>query len=103
MEKRVCHYALNRIKQLIIGGKYSITKSAMRTALQNFSFLEEDILKEILNLENDSFYKSMTVHSDHTLWQDVYKKQIKDTRAYIKIQIASENTVIISFKNEVEA
>ncbi|MCE9499204.1 MAG: type II toxin-antitoxin system MqsR family toxin [Leptospira sp.] len=63
MEKKVCHYTLNRIKKLIRENRYSITKSALKTAVQDFSFLEEDILNEILVLENDDFYKSMTSHN----------------------------------------
>ena len=102
MEKKVCHYTLVRIKRLILEKKYFITRSALKSAIEDFSFLEDDILKEVLALENGDFYKSMTSHSDHRLWQDVYKKQINDTRVYLKIQISNENTIVISFKSEVE-
>mgnify|MGYP001596581508 FL=1 len=102
MKKRVCHYALSRIKKLILENKFLITKSALKTAIEDFSFLEADILNQILTLENEHFYKSMTSHFDHTLWQDVYKKQINDSKAYVKVQISDENSVIISFKKEAE-
>ncbi|MCK6381748.1 MAG: type II toxin-antitoxin system MqsR family toxin [Leptospiraceae bacterium] len=36
--------------------------------MKDFSFLEADILREVLSLSNNNFYKSMTSHLDHTLW-----------------------------------
>ncbi|PJZ59590.1 type II toxin-antitoxin system MqsR family toxin [Leptospira adleri] len=98
MEKKICHYSLKLVKKLISENKYIITRNAQKTAFERFGFSEEEILKEIIELESMYFYKSMTSHNDHRLWQDVYKKEIINIKAYIKIQIVNQNTVIISFK-----
>ncbi|EMJ94164.1 putative toxin-antitoxin system, toxin component [Leptospira alstonii serovar Pingchang str. 80-412] len=86
------------IKKLIIEHKFTVTKSAQKTALNHFGFTEKEILNEIIGLQTSDFYKSMTSHHDHKLWQDVYKKEIVNLKTYIKIQIFNQNTVIISFK-----
>ncbi|EMY78949.1 putative toxin-antitoxin system, toxin component [Leptospira weilii serovar Ranarum str. ICFT] len=111
------------IKKLIIEHKFTVTKSAQKTALNHFGFTEKEILNEIIGLQTSDFYKSMTSHHDHKLWQDVYKKGIMNLKTYIqslsqnlkqsqrfaaipsdgfgtnsKIQIFNQNTVIISFK-----
>ncbi len=101
MEKRTPHYKLNKVKALIQAGQYIITGTARKTAAYDFAFTEEQIVETILSLEMNSFYKSMTSYEDYSLWQDVYKMLLEDThRAYIKIQIISENSVIVSFKEE---
>ena len=70
--------------------------------LNDFSYSEIEIIRTVLNLTGSDLYKSMTSLYDHKLWQDVYKKNIQGIKAYIKIQIKDNNTVIISFKKEVE-
>lgn len=59
-----------------------------------------NIIEEILELEMNNFYKSMTAHNNHKIWQDVYHKPIKSKIAYIKLQIINEKTVIIQFKEK---
>lgn len=44
----------------------------------------------------------MTAAHDNTLWQDVYHGCVSGTPSYIKVQIVSETTVIISFKKLAE-
>ena len=52
----------------------------------------------VLTLGAGDFYKSMTTHHDRTLWQDVYRPLVEDERAYVKVQIVDDTTVVISFK-----
>ncbi|TGL84791.1 type II toxin-antitoxin system MqsR family toxin [Leptospira mtsangambouensis] len=100
MEKRVCHYPLKKIKELIMEGKFSITKNAQKTAIEQFGFGETEIINEVLNLHNSDFFKSMTSHNNHLLWHDVYKKESNYHKLYIKIQISNSNTLVISFKGD---
>ena len=100
MEKRICHYPLKKIKDLILEGKYSVTRIAQKTAIEHFGYAEEDIINEVLNLQNADFFKSMTSHNNHLLWHDVYKKTNNNFKMYIKIQISNSNTLIISFKGD---
>ena len=101
MEKRTPHYKLSKVKSLIQSNQFIITGTARKTVAYDFAFSEEQIVEAVLSLEMNSFYKSMTSHDDHSLWQDVYKSKLRNNiRAYIKLQIISETTVIVSFKEE---
>jgi len=100
MEKRKAHYSLDRVKKMIKNGNFYVTKIALKTAISDFSYTEIEIIKTVLNLVDSELYKSMTSIYNNKLWQDVYKKDIQDVKAYIKIQIKDNNTVIISFKKE---
>jgi len=101
MEKLKAHYNLDKLIYLIEQNKYIITGIASQNALQDFGFSQGDILKIIKKLENADFYKSMTKHDNHKIWQDVYHKKIstKET-AYIKLQIIDEKSVVIQFKEK---
>ena len=49
------------------------------------------------------FYKSMTTHADHTIWQDVYRPRLTmeaDSIAlYIKLTVI-DDVLIVSFKEQ---
>jgi motility quorum-sensing regulator/GCU-specific mRNA interferase toxin len=100
MDKFKAHYSLLKIKQLAKAENYKITATARKTAFEDFSLLENEIIDVILSLEITDLYKSMTSHNDSTLWHDVYLKRIMNTTAYIKLQILDENSIIISFKEK---
>jgi motility quorum-sensing regulator/GCU-specific mRNA interferase toxin len=52
----------------------------------------------ILALGPGNFYKSMTTHADHRIWQDVYHAACPNGRmAYIKVTL-QEGVVVIQFK-----
>ncbi|QEA11812.1 MULTISPECIES: type II toxin-antitoxin system MqsR family toxin [Comamonas] len=45
------------------------------------------------------FYKSMTTHADHTLWQDVYHAPCPNgCMAYIKVTFRADGAVVLQFK-----
>ena len=100
MDKFKAHYSLLKIKQLAKAGNYKITASARKTAFDDFSLIENEIIDVILSLEITDLYKSMTSYNDSTLWHDVYHKRIMNTTAYIKLQILDETSIIISFKEK---
>lgn len=43
------------------------------------------------------FYKSMTTHADHKVWQDVYRPTTNVGEVYLKLTVV-ENVLIVSFK-----
>lgn len=43
------------------------------------------------------FYKSMTTHADHTIWQDVYRPTTPYGSLYIKLTVI-DDVLIVSFK-----
>ncbi len=99
MEKKKPHYALLKVQRLIAEGKYEATKTALRSAANDFGLSQERELGAcVRNLSINNFHKSMTTKADSRLWQDVYRMSVKGTDAYIKVQILNDGTVIISFK-----
>lgn len=98
--KKVPHYNLEEIKLLIAKRQYIIRKIAIDNAQCDFDFRPKDIIENILNLQNNNFYKSMTSEYDNKIWQDVYHLLIDNEEAYIKLQIIDENSVIIQFKRK---
>lgn len=43
------------------------------------------------------FHKSMTTHSDHRIWQDVYRPTTPAGEVYLKLTVI-DDVLIVSFK-----
>ena len=43
------------------------------------------------------FYKSMTTHADHRIWQDVYRPMTAAGGVYLKLTVI-DDMLIVSFK-----
>ena len=51
-----------------------------------------------MSLTSGDFYKSMTTHGDHRIWQDVYHaKTDTSTDVYLKLTVI-DDVLIVSFK-----
>ena len=97
MEKHVAHYALADIQaQMKTAPQMNITMSAM-AGIRAMGMAQVDALAVVQGLARRNFFKSMTTHADHRLWQDVYHGQWKGAALYIKFQRAGEYFVV-SFK-----
>jgi motility quorum-sensing regulator / GCU-specific mRNA interferase toxin len=55
------------------------------------------MLDVVMLLTSKDFYKSMTTHADHTVWQDVYQPKTKAGDVYLKLTVISD-VLIVSFK-----
>lgn len=96
MEKGTPHCKLAVINRLITQGHIRATFSALAggAALG----LDLEAMKEVIKaLTPRDFYKSMTTHADHRLWQDVYRPVTPVGRVYLKLTVV-EDVVIVSFK-----
>ena len=52
----------------------------------------------VLALTLSEFYKSMTTHADHRIWQDVYRtKTTSGDDVYLKLTVI-DGVLIVSFK-----
>ena len=72
MEKRTPHCKLAVVKSMVAEGKVRITISALAGgAALGFDF--EEIVGVVAALTPRDFYKSMTTHADHRVWQEVYR------------------------------
>lgn len=96
MEKHTPHCKLSVIKTLVENGKVSSTVSALKgAAALGFDF--DDMLNVINALTAADFYKSMTTHADHRVWQDVYHASTDNGEVYLKLTVI-EDVLIVSFK-----
>ena len=96
MEKQNPHYALIAVKKLIAAGKVRATVSALAGgAAVGFGF--EEIVSVVATLRPRDFYKSMTTHADHRIWQDVYRPKTSAGDVYLKLTVL-DDVLIVSFK-----
>lgn len=87
---------LSVVKAMIEAGKVRLTMSALAggTAL-GFDF--EGIVGVVMALTPADFYKSMTTHTDHRVWQDVYRPVTSFGEVYLKLTVI-DDVIIVSFK-----
>jgi len=96
MEKGTPHCKLMVVKRLVAQGRVRMTK----TALVGAAALGLDalaIVEVVKALETSDFYKSMTTHDDHTVWQDVYRPNSSAGEVYLKLTVF-EDVLVVSFK-----
>lgn len=96
MEKRVPHGKLSTIKALVEAGKVRTTHAA-RAGANALGFDYAGMVAVVLALAPADFYKSMTTHADHTIWQDVYRPSTVAGDVYLKLTVI-EDVLIVSFK-----
>jgi motility quorum-sensing regulator/GCU-specific mRNA interferase toxin len=97
MEKHKPYYLLKAVQALITTPEaMNLTLSALE-GMRSIGMAQTDALGVIQGLTAVDFYKSMTIHSDHRIWQDIYHSEWHDVALYIKFQQAGEYFVI-SFK-----
>jgi len=98
VEKGTPHCKLPAVKALIGAGRVRATASAFVGARALGINDLAGMCAVVLGLKSADFYKSMTTHADHRLWQDVYRtKTARDDEVYLKLSVV-EDVLIISFK-----
>ncbi len=60
-------------------------------------FSLSEMLSVIAELKHGDFYKSMTTHADHRVWQDVYRPATCKGLVYLKLTVL-EDVLVVSFK-----
>ncbi len=96
MEKRSPHCKLTVVKALIEAGKVRTTHAA-RAGANELGLALSDMLNVVMALTPADFYKSMTTHADHTVWQDVYRPSTQAGDVYLKLTVI-DDVLIVSFK-----
>ena len=96
MEKSTPHCRLPVVKAMIEAGKVRSTMSVLAGgAALGFDF--SGIVEVVLALTPSDFYKSMTTHADHRVWQDVYRPMTAAGEVYLKLTVI-DDVLIVSFK-----
>lgn len=81
---------------MIEAGKVRSTMSALTGgAALGFDFA--GMVDVVLALTPADFYKSMTTHADHRVWQDVYRPMTAAGEVYLKLTVI-DDVLIVSFK-----
>jgi len=81
---------------LVEAGKVRATFSALSgAAALGFDF--DAMLGIVKALTTADFHKSMTIHHDHRLWQDVYRPTTSAGAVYLKLTV-TDGLLIVSFK-----
>lgn len=96
MEKKTPHCKLHTVKALIEAGKIRSTGSALVGGAA-FGFDFEGIVGVVMALAPADFYKSMTTHDNHKVWQDVYRHATAVGEVYLKLTVI-DDVLIVSFK-----
>lgn len=96
MEKSIPHCRLPIVKAMVEAGKVRSTMSALAGgAALGFDFA--GIVEVVLALTPADFYKSMSTHADHRVWQDVYRPMTAAGEVYLKLTVI-DDVLIVSFK-----
>lgn len=96
MEKSIPHCKLPAVKALVAAGKVRATQAA-RVGASALGLQLTDMLDIVHSLSPADFYKSMTTHTDHTIWQDVYRPRTRVGDVYLKLTVI-DDVLIVSFK-----
>ena len=98
MEKGTPHCKLQVVKALIEAGLVRATASAFAGARELDINDLAGMCAVVLALTSADFYKSMTTHGDHRVWQDVYRSRTTNSDdVYLKLTVI-DDVLIISFK-----
>ena len=96
MEKLKPHSSLERVRAFIELGQVSATKTALDSA-EGLGFDLSGMIAVVQALEMRDFYKSMTTHDDHRVWQDVNHATTTHGEVYLKLTVI-DDLLIVSFK-----
>ena len=96
MEKRTPHCKLAVVKALVEAGKVRTTHAA-RVGANELGLALSEMLDVVMVLTPADFYKSMTTHADHTIWQDVYRTSSPLGEVYLKLTVV-DDLLVVSFK-----
>ena len=96
MERRTPHSRLSVVKALVEAGKVRTTHAA-RSGANELGLAFSEMLDVVMALAPGDFYKSMTTHADHAVWQDVYRPSMPVGDVYLKLTVI-EDVLIVSFK-----
>jgi motility quorum-sensing regulator/GCU-specific mRNA interferase toxin len=81
---------------MVSDGRVRTTRAAREGAVAlGFDF--DRMLEVVLGLTHADFYKSMTTHADHRVWQDVYRPMTGVGEVYLKLTVI-DDVLIVSFK-----
>lgn len=86
------------VKNLIDAGRVRATATAFSGARELGINDLAGMCAVVMSLTTTHFYKSMTTHTDHRIWQDVYRTLTAGGgEVYLKLTVI-DDVLIVSFK-----
>ena len=100
MEKGVPHYPLPEVHRAVkLRGANAFTKTAVNNGFLMGLTIEE-MADCVCAMTRRCFYKSMTTHESHKIWQDVYHAPTPFGIAYVKVTLREDGAIVIQFKEK---
>ena len=100
MEKRKPHYDLEKVQSAVRShGADAFTKTAL-VGSRAMGLKIDQAIEVVCSMAKTDFYKSMTTHASSKIWQDVYHPDTIAGKAYVKITLRPEGSVVIQFKEK---
>ena len=100
MEKRKPTYDLDGFRQELSSAKaLRMTRTAQDATLR-LGLTLEDVVQVVQSMRRSHFYKSMTSHADHRVWQDVYHVPWGGLVLYVKLTVDELGRLILSMKEK---
>jgi len=100
VEKNKPNFQLSAVQDEVARrGAAAFTMTALRNGLA-MGLTVAQMIDVVCSLTRGDFYKSMTTHADHRIWQDVYRAATPAGKmAYIKVASQGEGMPpVIQFK-----
>lgn len=98
MEKSTPHCKLPVVKACVQAGQVRATATAYTGARELGIYDLAGMCTVVMSLTPADFYKSMTTHADHKVWQDVYHAETATgDEVYLKLTVI-DDVLIVSFK-----
>jgi motility quorum-sensing regulator/GCU-specific mRNA interferase toxin len=100
MEKRKPTYDLEGFRQEFRTARaLRMTRSAQDATLR-LGLTLDDVVQVVQGMKRSNFYKSMTSHADHRVWQDVYHVPWRGLVLYVKLTVDEFGRLILSMKEK---
>ena len=100
MEKSTPHYRLTDIQAAIAAQGINAFTMTAQEGLARMGLTPAEAIAVVCTMQRGSFYKSMTTHANHRVWQDVYHVHTQYGLAYVKVTLWPDSRVVIQFKGK---
>lgn len=100
MEKPTPHYNLSEVQAAVAAQGINAFTMTAQQGLALMGLSPSDGVAVVCSMRRADFYKSMTTHANHRVWQVVYHVRALLGLAYIKVTLWPDSRVVIQFKEK---
>ena len=100
MEKSTPHHRLTDVQAASAAQGINTFTMTAQEGLARMGLTPAEAIAAVCTMQRGSFYKSMTTHANHRVWQDVYHVHTQYGLAYVKVTLWPDSRVVIQFKGK---